>query len=301
MDHAKEQTDNLPLAIIVIVVTVFALSLGDALIKLTSNNFVIWQIFVIRSLIAIPFLVLVMTIVSKPSLQIPSVLGWVLLRSFLLMSMWVSYYISLPYLTLSVAAAAYYTLPIFITLFSALLVGDQITRLGWGATFIGFLGVFLILRPSAGDFNWYVLLPLLSAILYAFAMILTRTKCRDVHPLMLSLALNFCFVSVGFVVAGLISIVPDESRQGFLLAEWVELGISQWTTMFLLALAIIVGSVGAAIAYQNGPSSIVGTFDFAYVAFAVVWGIVIFDEFPDALSLAGMSLIVLAGIISVRQ
>ena len=301
MDHAKEQTDNLPLAIIVIVVTVFALSLGDALIKLTSNNFVIWQIFVIRSLIAIPFLVLVMTIVSKASLQIPSVLRWVLLRSFLLMSMWVSYYISLPYLTLSVAAAAYYTLPIFITLFSALLVGDKISRLGWVATFIGFLGVFLILRPSAGDFNWYVLLPLLSAILYAFAMILTRTKCRDVHPLMLSLALNFCFVFVGFVVAGLINIIPDESRQGFLLAEWVELGVSQWTTMFLLALAIIVGSVGAAVAYQNGPSSIVGTFDFAYVAFAVVWGIVIFDEFPDALSLAGMSLIVLAGIISVRQ
>jgi len=292
--------DNIPLAVGVIIVTVFALSLGDALIKMTSSNFVIWQIFVVRSVIAIPCLVLFMAITTKASLRMPRAPGWIALRSILLMSMWVGYYISLPYLTLSVAAAVYYTLPIFITLFSAAIVGDRISPVGWIAVLVGFSGVVLILRPKAGDFNWYALLPLLSAILYAFAMILTRTKCRSEHPLMLSLALNGCFVLVGSVTAAIIATVPDESRSGFLLAPWAQLGPSEWLSMCLLAAAILVGSIGAAIAYQNAPSSMIGTFDFAYVGFAVLWGIFFFDEIPDGVSLIGMALIVGAGVMSLR-
>jgi len=134
------KTDNIPFAVGVIVVTVLALSLGDALIKLSSNSFVIWQIFVLRSVIAIPCLFLFMLTVSRDSLILPSALGWVAVRSLLLVAMWVSYYLSLPHLPLSVAAAAYYTLPIFITLFSAVLVGETIGRAGWAAVFIGFCG-----------------------------------------------------------------------------------------------------------------------------------------------------------------
>lgn len=298
---SDEGKDNLPLAVSVIIITVLALSLGDALIKMTSSNFVIWQIFVVRSLIAIPCLLLYMVTIARASLQMPVALGWTSIRSFLLMSMWISYYISLPNLTLSVAAAAYYTLPIFITLFSSIIVGESISRRGWLAVFIGFLGVFFILKPSVGDFNWYALLPLLSAILYAVAMILTRTKCRKEHPLMLSLALNICFVVVGVVAAAVIATIPDESRLGFLLAPWAKLSLSGWVSMGLLAIAILIGSIGAAIAYQNGPSSVIGTFDFAYVGFAVLWGFVFFNEIPDAVSVLGMLLIVAAGFISLRQ
>lgn len=249
----QQRPDNIPLAVGVIVVTVLALSLGDALFKMTSSSFVIWQIFVICSVIAIPCLALFMALTARASLQIPDAVGWTILRSLLLMSMWVSYYVSLPKLTLSVAAAAYYTLPIFITLFSAILVGDKINGKGWFAVMLGFAGVFLILKPEKGDFNGYVLLPLLSAILYAFAMILTRTKCRSVHPLMLSLALNVSFVLVGGIVAAIIETFPGDSRQGFLLAPWIALGPAEWLSMGLLAIAILIGSIGAAIAYQNAP------------------------------------------------
>lgn len=39
--------DNIPLAIIAILVAVLVLSLGDALFKLTSSTFVIWQTLVL--------------------------------------------------------------------------------------------------------------------------------------------------------------------------------------------------------------------------------------------------------------
>lgn len=291
--------DNIPLAVGVIILTVLALSLGDALIKLTSGSFVIWQIFVIRSLIVIPVLLVVLA--SKARLRLPDAIRWVALRSLMLVGMWVCYYLSLPELTLSAAAAAYYTLPIFITLFSALFIGDRISRTGWAAVFTGFLGVLLILRPKAGDFNAYAILPLVSAMLYAGAMILTRTRCRQQDPIMLSLALNLAFVMAGVLAAALAALLPESARQGFLLARWTGMGSAEWLSMTLLAAAILIGSIGAAFAYQNGPPAMIGAFDFAYVGFAVIWGLVFFAEVPDAISTLGMALIVGAGILSLRQ
>lgn len=297
----KEHADNQPLAVAVIILTVLALSMGDALIKFTSGEFVIWQIFVLRSVLVLPILLLYLRLKAPDALNIPPALGWVILRSLMLVTMWITYYLALPNLDLSIAAAAYYTLPIFITLFSAALIGDKISLLGWAAVFVGFLGVLLILRPKAGDFNLYTLLPLVSAVLYALSMILTRTKCRAVNPIVLSVALNLCFVITGTVATLLIISFTSAPREGFLLAPWAQMGGSEWVSMGVLAIAILIGSVGAAIAYQNGPPSIIGTFDFAYVGFAILWGLVFFAEVPDLLSLAGIAFIVAAGIMSLRQ
>jgi drug/metabolite transporter (DMT)-like permease len=69
----------------------------------------------------------------------------------------------------------------------------------------------------------------------------------------------------------------------------------------VLAVAALIGSVLAAYAYQNAPPPVVGTFDFAYVAFAAFWGVLFFAEIPDLISAVGILAIVLAGVVSARQ
>jgi drug/metabolite transporter (DMT)-like permease len=293
--------DNLRLAIWAILFAVFALSLGDAVIKLISHSFVVWQVFVLRSVLLIPILALwVVYRDGVAGLRFVTPF-WTGLRSAALVLMWLLYYVSLPYLELSIAAAAFYTLPLFITLFSAAFSGDRVGRMGWLAVCLGFVGVLLILRPDAGDFNFYALLPLGSAMLYAVAMILTRTKCQDEKPIMLSMGMNLVFVMVGGLATLWISGMDPTERSGRLLAPWMVMDSAGWATMGLLALAVLIGSLGAAIAYQKAPPATVGTFDFAYVGFAVIWGGVFFAEIPDVLSVAGMVLIVVAGIVSVRR
>lgn len=299
--RSTSTSDRLYLAISAIVLTSLALSLGDALIKFASSDFAIWQIFVLRSCLVLPVLVIYLAVKRPELLAIPSAFLWTVVRSLLLVGMWISYYVALPHLELSVAAAAYYTIPIFLTLFSALLIGDRVGRLGWLAVFIGFIGVLLILRPKASDFSFYALHPLCAAILYALAMILTRTKCRSVHPIMLSVALNLSFIGTGGIATLLIMMLSPDQNDSFLLSNWSPMGSAEWGAMILLALAILIGSVGAAIAYQNGPPAVVGTFDFAYVGFAVVWGVVFFSQVPDILTLVGITLIVGAGILSIRS
>ena len=136
-------------------------------------------------------------------------------------------------------------------------------------------------------------------------MIITRTKCRTENPLVLSLGLNLSFIVVGSFAAGLIELWGPPSDQvenhSFLLGQWIAIGTNEWFAMGVLATAVIIGSVGAAIAYQVGPSSIVAAFDFSYLAFAAVWGFLFFAEAPGVITIAGMLLIVAAGVLAVRR
>jgi drug/metabolite transporter (DMT)-like permease len=294
--------DNVALGVVVILVTNLALSLGDAAVKQISASFVLWQIFVIRSAIAIPVLILILRWRFPALSLVPRRIGWTAVRSLLLTMMWVAYYAALPHIPFGIAAATYYTLPIFITLFAALFLGDRIRLLGWAAVFLGFAGVLLILKPQAAGFSAYALLPLASALFYALAMILTRSKCRDEHPLILSFGLNVSFIAVGLLATAVNSLAPHPAAEStFLAGAWSQLGATAWLAMVLLATAVIVGSVGAAIAYQVGPPAIIAAFDFAYVGLAALWGIVFFGEVLDSVTIAGMALIVVAGILAIRR
>ena len=303
MGGAKPSSgDNVRLGVAVILATTLTMSLGDAAIKLLSADFVLWQIFVLRSLIAIPVVVALIKLRSRTASLMPRRIGWVALRSLMLTFLWVAYYSALPHLTLGVAAATFYTLPLFITLFAAIFIGDKIGPKGWGSVVLGFIGALLILKPDTGGFNAYALLPLGAAILDAVAMILTRTKCRGEDPLVLSLSLNVSLVSVGLLATALTTIVGQSADgSSFLLGQWTPMGASEWFAMALLAVAAIVASVGAAIAYQVGPPATIATFDFAYVGFAGLWGILIFADFPSTRTIIGIILIVVGGIVAVRR
>ncbi len=301
----KINGDNIGLAIFAIICGVLALSLGDAMIKQFSAEFTLWQIFVLRSLISVPVLVAFIKTRRRFISLLPFHMGWVGLRSLMLTFQWVAYYIALPHVDLSIAAAGFYTLPLFIVLFAALFVGEEVGVRGWIAVFLGFFGVLLVLRPQADDFNAYALLPLVAAILYASAMILTRTKCRDETPLILSFNLNVTMFVVGLMATAVIWVwSPSDSvseTYRYLLGSWNLMGFEEWAMMGGLAAAIIIGSVAAAIAYQAGPSSVVAPYDFFYVGFATLWGILFFKEVPDAITAMGMGLIIAAGVLSVRR
>lgn len=297
-----DKKDNQILAIWVIIGTVFILSLGDALIKNIQSDLVLWQIFVIRSWIALIVLVIILGVKFRQVSLWPKNLTWTLVRSLLMGIMWIAYYAALPHIPLSIAASAYYTAPIFITLFSALFLGDKVNIWGWVAVVIGFGGVVLILQPSTGSFSLYALLPLISAILYALSMIITRAKCRDEHPLILSAGLNLAFIFFGFLATfGLGFFASTDAFSTFLSPQWSEMDRATWMLLVALAAFILIGSIGAAIAYQNGKPSVVGIFDFSYVGFAVFWGFLIFSETPDATSILGMMMIVLAGMMTMIE
>lgn len=284
------KTYNIGRAVLAVVIAVLALSLGDAIIKATSLTLPLWQMYILRSALVLPVLC---WMVWKNGFRAFGSFGWVVVRSVLLILMWLSYYVSLPLMPLSLAAAAYYTSPILITVLATLLARTWPAPRVLLAIALGFGGVILVLRPDTSGFHMAALLPVLAAFLYACAMVLTSAKCRNDDPFSLALALN-----IAFIIGGLILGLFAGQEGSFIFGPWQPVDLKLLGLVAALAAIILIGSVGAAIAYQNGPPTIVAAFDYSYLVFSLIWGSLFFGELPDTLALVGIAIIVGAGFLA---
>ena len=285
------------LGVTLIVASVFMLSFGDAVVKQSSADFSLWQLLALRSLIAVPVLIGIARFASPGASLWPKSVGWVVLRSVLIVLMWIAFYTALPFMSLSVAATALYTIPLFIAIFSAALIGEPVGLKRWLAILVGFAGVLVILRPAADDFSPLALLPVLAAALYALAAIVTRSKCAHEDSLSIATVLNLCLLLTGFIGVVAVGLIPGavDATLPFLLGPWVELKAETWAVIVLLGILMVAQSIGVAKAYQIAPPAIIGTFDYSYLVFAGLWGFVFFGEVPDGLTVIGIGCILAAG------
>ncbi|MER8949830.1 DMT family transporter [Mesorhizobium sp. M0809] len=299
ISQTAPKADRVGIAVAAMVFTDLTLSIADAIIKVTISDMPLSQFIFLRSCVTLPLLISLKWRFPQGSLR-PAHPGWAIVRSSLLLSSLLIYYASLPRLDFSMAAAVYYTIPLFITLFAAFWIREPVGVQSWVGVALGFVGVLLMLKPQAGDLSIHVVMPLVSAILYALAMVLTRTKSRGENPFVLALIFNLVAIVIGGGASLATVMAGSEGGQSFM-GEWIPMGWTQWALIGFLSMTMLIGSVGTAIAYQWGPSSIISTWDFSYLAFAVLWGVVLFSERLDAASVLGIVLIALAGIIVIRR
>ena len=299
MDTGAVRPDRTAQGVAIILASVFAMAFADAVVKLVSADLTVWQVFVARSVFAVPCLI-ALAHATGARLR-PRAPRWVALRSLLLILTWLAFYAALPMLDLAVAAVAVYTNPIFTTLLTAWLLAERVTRRQWIGVWLGFLGVAVILKPGSDAFSWAVGLPLLAAVLYAAAMVLTRSKCRDEDAVSLAVSLHGAFIVTGLMATAGLSLldlgIDTQAAYPFLLGDWAPMGAREWGLMAFIGALSAAFFLGVARAYQIAPPQIIATFDYGYLVSAALWGFVFFLETPDALTIVGMILITLAGLL----
>ncbi len=285
------------MGIILIVGTVFLMATQDAVVKVASTDMPLWQMYALRSLLALPVLAGLGGLWGRRR-------GWRLsweavVRSLLLAGMYLCLYAAIPLLELTTIAAAFYTGPLFVTLFSAFFLGDRVGWQGRTAVGLGFLGALLILRPTPEAFDWLALIPMGAGLCYALAAVLTRARRFDEDALLLALVLHATLATValtgGLVVHVMGGAGGEDPILRFLLGAWVSLDYRGWLVLAGLAVISLGTGWGLAAAYQLAPPVTVATFDYAYLVFAAGWGVALFGDHPDLWTLSGMGLIALAG------
>ena len=287
---------SLAQGIAIILATVFAMALTDALIKLASSGMPLWQIWVLRSGIVLPVL-LVATggRVLAPG-QGRGDLGWIALRSLALVAQYICLYAVLPLIDMALAGAAFYTAPFFIAGLAALVLGNRILPGHWLAIATGFAGLLVILRPFGADFTPLVLMPVAAALFYAVAAIVTRARCAKTPALLLALWLNLTCLAGGLVLAALGAMFQTPDWTFFLFGPWHPTVAKDWGLVLVLAVLILGVAVGLAKAYQNPRPEVIAVFDYGYMVFVVFWGFVFFGERPDGWTVLGVVLIVAGGL-----
>ncbi len=284
---------RLPPGVAAILASVFAMALADAIIKLSAAGMTLWQIWVLRSALVLP----VMLVMARGRVW-PVPVPWVALRCLALVAMYLTMYPALPLIDMALAGAAFYTAPLFIVGLSALVLGNPVTTRHWVAILTGFAGVLVIVQPFGAAFSPVVLMPVAAAACYAGAAILTRARCAEVSPAVLGFWLNLAFlVAGGAALLALSAGLDPPLDYPFLTGPWTPMTPQGWVVIGSLALLMVGVAIGVAVAYQSPRPEVVASFDYAYMIFASFWGFVFFGEVPQVWTLVGTALITAGGLI----
>ena len=301
-----DKPDRIALGIILVLSSTFLVALQDAVIKEASSTITLWQIYVIRSLILIPLFLLLGMFWGEGATTLRNALRfWPLVRSACFIAMYFTMYATIQFVPLSLIAAGIYTAPLFVVIITTLAGIESPSPRRWLAIAIGFAGMLFILKPGTDTFSWLTVIPIFGGLFYALVGIVTRTKCYKFAPTTLAVSLSIALLLIG--ILGSITMVfwnPQStinSNSGFLTGSWDELGYPQWGMIIALVVLMFGNGLVLPTAYQVAPTTIIATFDYCYLIFATLLGFVLFSEIPDLLSIIGMLLIVVAGVIIARN
>ncbi|WP_343563222.1 DMT family transporter [Kiloniella sp. b19] len=297
---------NLLLGVSLIVATGFTISVQDVVFKLFSNELTLWQIFVLRGVLAVPLLLAVSRVRGRHRGLLRTAFGkWVLLRSLFITTTFLAFYAALPFLSLSTVGAANYLAPLFVTLLSACVIREAVGIRGWLGVCLGFAGIVILLRPGTDAFSSWALLPVVGAAFYALAHITTRVRCQGIPLAAISLSQNIVMMLSGLLVSLVLFGVQPEGAffeaYPYVFGLWTAPDMTDWLVLALLAgFAVVIGMMLAG-AYQAAPPSVVSTFEYSYLVFVAVWDILFFGIEPTPGSVTGMVLIVLAGLLVLQR
>ncbi len=198
----------------------------------------------------------------------------------------VFYTLAIALTPLSSASAILQATPLVVTLGAALIFGERVVWQRWLAIFIGFLGVLVILRPGLEGFTPAAILAVIGTLGFAGRDLATRAAPKTLGNMLLGF--------YGFLV-----LVPTGLA---MLAVTGGAVLPTLSELLRLMLAIAVGVSAYAFltaAMRLGEVAVVTPFRYTRLVFALLVGIVVFGERPDAATLVGAAIVVGSGIYTI--
>ena len=191
------------------------------------------------------------------------------------------FFLSLGHIGLAEATALTDINPVLITLGAALFLGEKLGPRRIAGVAVALIGALIVIRPGIGVFQPAALLPLACAVCYAgFALFTRKAGATEAPSTSLIYSALFGTVVTSVLMPGLFQPVLLRDLWGFLL-----IGAQGALAQFFLIRAFTLAE-----------ASVIAPFGYVGILFASIWGIVIFDEWPDGWTLVGALVIAGAGL-----
>ena len=291
--------------IVFVLAGVSVFSLQDAVVKMLSGHYPLFEIGFVRCLVTIgPMAGLAWWERGRAGLSTRR--PWLhLTRGSLAVLSFSSYYLALAALPLADVVALYFAAPLFLAALSRVVLGEPVGGRRWTALVVGFLGVLTVLRPGTAVFEPAALLAVMAALCYGGSQTITRELGRTDGAATIALASTLLYLVVS-TAGGLVA-----SRQGqasdlhpslaFLVRAWIWPGARDLALMMLCGLISGVGAYCLAQAYRAAPASSVAPFEYVMIVWAVLWGYLFWGNVLGPSTLLGVSLTVGAGLFLARH
>lgn len=291
--------------ILALVVGIAVFSLQDVILKRLSGDYPLYQAMIIRSLTAVPLLLIIVRVLDGrlSTITTPN-WGWMFARGFLNFVAYTAYYLGLAAMPMADTVALFFTAPLFITIAAALVFGERIGPMNLLALLAGFAGMLMIFNPSARVFDPAALLPVLGAFGYALTQLATRVLGKTETAGAMTFWGNLTFLASALALAAVFGSGAYDGAThpslAFLTRGWQAMPM---TDLLLFMACGFIASIGLSLltyAYRVAPSSSVAPFEYSFIIWGVLWGWLFWDQLPTTLAWAGIAALIGAGLLVIR-
>ncbi len=261
-------------------IDVLAKKLGEAGMSILL---VVWARAVFGSLLALPFALhsngLAVLVPAQPLMH----LG----RAALLFSATWFFFVALTYLPIADALAIFFVNPLFVTVLSALVLGEKVGPRRWVAVAIGFVGTLIIIRPGMIELNPGTLYALAAGFTLGAFFVTTRALAGSAPATVLSLH------TTGLGALVLSFVMP---------LVWVAPTPTEWLMLAGIGVIATFGHFLVTWAYEQAEASLLAPFAFTEIIGAVALGWWFWGHLPDQWTVVGVSILIASAVyISMRE
>jgi drug/metabolite transporter (DMT)-like permease len=254
-------------------------SLGDALGKFMVATYSVGELLLLRAVASLVLLAPLIwrsrgafPLMQRPALQV--------LRVVLSILEIAAFFAAAVYLPLTDIITFYLAAPIFVTALSAIFLGEHVDSRRWAAVGVGFCGVLIALRPSAGVFGWPAAIALGGSVAFAFLMVVTRSLRGTPDIVLASMQFSGTFI-FGIATVPFGWLTPNLRDFGF----------------FMLAGGLAVfASLCVNRSLKLAPASVVVPYQYSMIVWAAIFGYLVFGDVPSAATIMGVAIIIAAGL-----
>ena len=267
-----------------------------AFIKATANEVPAGEAVFFRSVFAMPVLIAWLALRSEfpGSLHARDPIGHVW-RGLMGTCAMASGFMAIGLLPLPEVVAIGYAAPLLVTMLAAMFLGEKIRLVRFSALLLGLLGVVLVLSPRLTVLDTELaskletvgaLVALLAAVFSALAQVFARKLVATETTGSIVFYFSLMSSCLALLTLPFGWIVPDNKQ------------------LVMLITAGLLGGIGQILlteSYRHAEVAVIAPFEYCSIILAVAVGYFIFDELPTGIMLAGVALIVIAGIIIIER
>jgi drug/metabolite transporter (DMT)-like permease len=268
----------------------------DVAAKLAAENGVpVGQITAARFLVQTALMLPVMLVMGLALRLTPRALAYTSLRALFLLVSTYAFVSGIQVMPIADALAIVFVEPFILLILGSLIFGDQVGPRRIAACAVGFCGALLVIQPSLAAFGLVALWPLATAFLFAFYMLVTRAISAWMHPVTMQfhtswtgllMCLPVMFLANGTGIPSLDPIWPE---------GW------NWLWLFGVGFWAAVSHMAMTYALKYAPSATLAPLHYTEIVTAVILGYLIFGDFPNAMTWAGIAIIVSSGLYIIHR
>ena len=267
-----------------------ALSCGDAVIKSIAGEWPGTAVAALRYSIGAAGLGLLLWIregraaftVPMPKMQI--------LRGVSVAVATLCFFSAIFLMPLAEATAIVFTSPIITAMLSAVLLKERVGKATWIASAIAFVGVLAIMRPNIALLGVAALLPLIAALCMSMMMMANRAVAGAGSPLQMQFL-------IAVIAAPVLLLAAFAGQMSGVSA--FPVAMPDWTIVARCTLVALTATCSHWLVYlatTRASAADIAPMTYIQLPTAMLLGILLFKDWPDALALVGFAVIIAAGL-----